>query len=165
MDWESLDSVKKGNVGEQIVKSSLEKRGFVVYKCITKKAHAFDFLAVKNKKIFIVAEIKSKARLNNFRATGIDVRHCNEYLTVMKEMKTDIILFFVDEHPKEERVYCQKLTKLMEKKVISGIEYPNTKIAKNIILFSLEDMVEVKKLDPEELRILKLYSHRNYQYN
>lgn len=165
MGWEDKITVKKGNVGESIVKSIFEKKGYVVYKAITEKAHAFDFLAIKDKKIFIIGEIKSKARLNKFNATGIDTRHYNEYLTIMDAMKTDIILFFIDEHPKEERVYCQKLSILTKEKTIDNIKFPNTSIVKNITLFSLADMCEVRKLNTEELILLKQYSTRNYNYN
>jgi hypothetical protein len=165
MNWENKITVKKGNFGEDIVRKSFEKKGYVVYKCITEKAHAFDFLAVKDKKVFLIAEIKSKARLNKFYATGIDTRHYNEYLVIMDNMKMDIILFFVDEHPKEERIYCQKLSILKIEKKIDNIKFPNTTIARNITLFSLTDMIEVKKLNLEELQTLKTYSSRNYTYD
>ena len=46
MSWEDKIQVKKGNLGENIVKDTLEKKGYVVYKCVTERAHAFDFLAV-----------------------------------------------------------------------------------------------------------------------
>lgn len=164
MNWENLSTVKKGNIGESIVKKYFESKGYVIYKCITEGAHAFDFLAVKDKRIFLIAEIKSKARLNKYEATGIDSRHYNEYLTIMENMKMDIILFFVDEHPKEERIYCQRLSVLKIQKMINGINFPNIQIAKNITLFSLTDMIDVKKLNFEELNELKLYSTRNYNY-
>ena len=80
-------------------------------------------------------------------------------------MKTDIILFFIDEHPKEERVYCQKLSLLSKEKTIDNIKFPNTSIVKNITLFSLNDMCEVKKLNTQELQLLKQYSTRTYNYN
>jgi hypothetical protein len=165
MNWEDRTTVKKGNVGESIVKNIFEQKGYIVYKAVTEKAHAFDFLAIKDKKVFIIGEIKSKARLNKFNATGIDTRHYNEYLTIMSTMKTDIILFFIDEHPKEERVYCQKLSLLSKEKTIDNVKFPNTTIVKNITLFSLNDMCEVKKLNTEELQLLKQYSTRNYNYN
>ena len=164
MDWEDKTTVKKGNIGERIVKKYFESKGYVIYKCITEKAHAFDFLAVKDKKIFLIAEIKSKARLNKYEATGINSRHYQEYLTIMENMKIDIILFFVDEHPKEERIYCQRLSVLKTLKTVNKINFPNIQIARDITLFSLADMIEVKKLNLEELNELKLYSTRNYNY-
>jgi len=165
MIWENRNTVKKGNIGESIIKKVLESKGYVIYKSITEKAHAFDFLAIKNKQIFLIAEIKSKARLNKYNATGIDTRHFKEYLFIMDSMGIDIVLFFVDEHPKEERIYCQKLSELKKEKIIENIKYPNTNIAKGITLFSLTDMIEVKKLNAEELLSLKQFTSRNYEYN
>lgn len=164
MNWEDRLQVKKGNIGEKIVKNTLEQKGYVVYKCVTEKAHAFDFLAVKDKKVFLIAEVKSKARFNNFEATGIDVRHFEEYKFIFDNQKIDVLLFFVDEHPKEERVYCQKLSVLIQEKIIDKVKYPNTNIAKGKIIFSLSDMITVCKLTQEQLSELKNHSSRNYEY-
>jgi len=156
--------VQKGNLGERIVQVALEKKGYIVYRAITQKAHGFDFLAVKDKKVFIVAEVKSKARMNKFKATGIDVRHLDDYLYVMEAQSMDVVLFFVNEHPPENRVYCQKLKTLMTPCVEDGIEYPNFGIAKGIVLFPLSKMVEVQKLNEEEASELARLSSRNYNY-
>jgi len=164
MNWEDKTTVKKGNLGEQIVKETLENSGYVIYKCITEKAHAFDFLAVKNKQVFMIAEVKSKARFNNFEATGIDVKHYNEYLFILDNQNIDVMLFFVDEHPKEERVYCQSLNILKQEKDINGIRYPNFNISKGKVLFTLSDMITVCKLTEDQINKLKKYSSRNYIY-
>jgi hypothetical protein len=164
-DWEKKPQVKKGNLGEQIVIAVLEQRGYVLYKAITEKAHAFDFLAVKDKRVFLIAEVKSKARFNKFEATGIDLAHFHDYKFVLDNHNIDVVLFFVDEHPKEERVYCQKLSILMQEKTVDGVKYPNTDIAKGKIIFSLSDMIPVYKLNREQLNELKKYSTRSYEYN
>lgn len=164
MAWSDRIEVKKGDIGEGIVKNALEKKGYVVYKCVTEKAHAFDFLAVKDKKVFLIAEVKSKARFNKFEATGIDIRHYQEYLYIFNNQDIDVLLFFVDEHPKEERVYCQKLSVLIKPKSVNGVKYPNTKIASGKILFSLSDMVTVCQLTQKQLTELKKYSSRNHEY-
>jgi len=164
MNWSEKIQVKKGTVGETIVIKKLEERGYIVYAPITESAHAFDFLAIKDKKIFKIAEIKSKARLNKFEATGINIRNFNEYLYIYENQNIDVILFFVDEHPKEERIYCQNLGELIKPKTIKGIDFPNTKIVSGIILFSLSDMQEVCKLTEAEIYELKKYSSRNYEY-
>lgn len=151
-------------MGEGIVQRCLEKRGYVCYKCVTEKAHAFDFLAVKDKEVIAIAEVKTKARLNNYAATGVNVTHYNEYRKIAERYGLDIILFFVDEHPKIEAVYCQKLSKLMEKLVVDGVEYPNTGIAKGIVLFSLRAMIMVQKLTKQEVEDLKKLSTRSHDY-
>ena len=164
MNWGNKIQVKKGDFGEKVVRESLESKGYVIYKAITSGAHAFDFLAVKNKKIFLIAEVKSKARFNKYECTGFDVRSLNEYIFIMEQQKIDVVLFFVDEHPKEERIYCQKLSILMEEKKVNFIKYPNFDIAKGKVLFSLSDMVTVRKLKKEEIDMLKKYSSRTYDY-
>jgi len=164
MGWEDKTQVKKGNIGEAIVLKSLESKGYIVYKAVTDAAHAFDFLAIKDKKVFLIAEIKSKARLNKYEATGIDTRHFEEYLNIFNTQKIDVIIFFVDEHPKEERIYCQKLSELIKPKIIQGVDYPNTRISKGIVLFSMSDMINVQKLSKEQLAELKKYSSRSYDY-
>lgn len=164
MEWNDKSTVKKGNIGEEIVKEVLEQQRYVVYGSLTEGCHAFDFLAIKDKREFLIAEIKSKARLNKYAATGIDIRHFEEYQYIMKNKNIDVVLFFVDEHPSEERIYCQKLSVLSEKKTIGGVEFPNTSIVKGIILFSLSDMINVKNLNESQLHRLKEHSTRNYQY-
>lgn len=164
MEWQNKIQVKKGNIGEDIVRINLEAKDYVVYKCITPKAHAIDYLAIKDKKNFLFIEIKSKARLNKYEATGIDLKNYNEYKTILQNGSIDIILFFVDEHPKQRCVYCQSLKVLMENKTIEGIKYPNFEIVKDKVLFHLKDMKKVCDLDDVQLEELKRYSTRKYEY-
>lgn len=164
MSWHNKAEVKKGNIGEDIVKSVLENKGYIIYKCITDGAHAFDFLAIKDKKVFLIAEVKSKARFNKFDATGIDERSYNEYVFIYKNVGIDVILFFVDEHPKEERIYCQRLSVLMVEKTVNNISYPNKNISKGKIVFSLQDMINVCRLNESQLAELRKHSTRNYEY-
>lgn len=165
MKWNDKKEVKKGSLGERIVKSSLEKKGYVVYEPTTDKAHAFDFLAVKDKRVFIVAEVKSKARLNKFNATGIEVRHYNDYSFVLDSQNIEVILFFVDEHPDEQRIYCQRLSELRKPCDFGGVNYPNFDIVKNIVLFPIEKMIHVSYLSDDEAIKLRELSNRNYNYN
>ena len=36
-DWNDKTEVKKGDIGEAIVKNILEQKGYVIYKCVTEK--------------------------------------------------------------------------------------------------------------------------------
>lgn len=166
MRWEERAKTKKGNLGEAIIKEILEERGYVVYKCITFGSHAFDFLAVRNKREFKIIEVKSKARLNKYYATGIDEKYFYEYKAIFENQKIDVIIFFVDDHPNEERIYCQNLSKLMEDKIIDNIIYPNSQIIKGSVVFSLTDMIHVRKLSPKQVHELREYSKgmRHYPY-
>ena len=169
MNWHDKYETQKGDLGELILKNELEKRGWNVMANVTEKAHCFDFVAIRNKKEMKIAEVKTKARLGKYRATGVDVRHWNEYLNISNTYNMDLILCFVDEHPDEESVYCASLKKLAEKKIIEGKEYPNTEIAKGKILFHLSEMSVIAKLDKEQLTQLRKFSKdgklRNYDYN
>lgn len=164
MEWKDKSSVKKGNIGEDIVKKSLEDKGYVIYGSITDKAHAFDFLAIKDKRVFVIAEVKSKARMNKYECTGIDIRHFNEYMYIFENQHIDVILFFVDEHPKMEKVYCQRLSELIKPKMIDGVAYPCKTLAKGKVMFSLSDMKDVCKLTPDQVHELKYHSSRKYEY-
>ena len=164
MNWEDKISVKKGNLGERIVRQRLESSGYIVYGALTSGAHAFDFLAVKDKRKIIIAEVKSKARMNKFACTGINVRNYEEYIYISKDKGLDVVLFFVDEHPSQKNVYCGLLSELTKPKIVEGVKYPNFKISDGIVMFSLSDMYPVCDLKEEELEKLKQYSGRSYGY-
>ena len=74
-------ALKKGELGENIIREYLEKKGWIVYFPFTKnKAHAFDMLCTYNKEKVIALDVKTKARMNKYAAQGIDIRSYNEYL-------------------------------------------------------------------------------------
>ena len=161
--WENKPQVKKGTIGENKVQEYLEKNGWIVYKPDTGGPHAFDNLCVLDKKHFIIAEIKTKARMNKFEATGINTRHLKEYLFVSDKYKIEVFLFFVDEWLR--KIYGNKLSILMQEYVNSKNEKYPMKIKNNeITLFSLESMVNVCALDDCIAEELKKLSTRNYNY-
>ncbi len=163
-NWNEFTQVKKGNIGEAIIQNILEEKGYIVYKALTFGRHAFDFLAVKDKSRFVIAEVKSKARLNILPVTGINLTHYNEYIHTLEKTNIDIILFFLDEHPKEQRIYCQLLRNLMQPKIIDNNQYPNFNISKGKVLFHLSEMRHVRNLTVNELESLKAFSTRKYEY-
>jgi len=170
MQFRDMIQTKKGELGEKIVKHILQEKGYVVYTYSSlkdDKAHFFDFLVIKktqNQKEIFVVEVKSKARFNKWPATGIDIRHFNEYLEIHQKNNLDFFLFFVDEHPDEQRIYGQRLSNLIVKKIVDGNEYPNTDLCKGKILFPLSDMKEIYKLNEKEVLELQSMSSRKYQY-
>jgi len=167
-DWEDKRQVKKGNLGERIVKGYLENKGWIVYGTETSGKHPFDKLCVKDKKSIIVAEIKTKARMNNYPATGFNEEHYLEYQYIYKKYKIEIFIFFVDE--KMKQIYGNKLSELEQKYTDSKSKevYP-LKIrmydGKYVILFPLKKMKKIKNLSNEEVEELKLLSTRNYDYD
>ena len=157
--WEDKTTVKKGNIGERLVLKFLEEKGFIVYEPITKSAHGFDKLAVKDKKVAIIAEVKTKSRMNKYEATGFNYKHYQEYKLISKKHNLPIFIFFVDEHLKS--IYGNWL-KLLE---VEKDGFPLRICNDTIILFSLKNMIEVAKLSDNTCEELKKYSTRNYKYN
>ena len=49
-DWEDKIRVKKGNIGEEIIKQFLKEKGFVIYRHELGMSHVFDMIAVKKLK-------------------------------------------------------------------------------------------------------------------
>jgi len=161
-NWEDRIEVKKGNFGEAIVRDYLEKNGWVVYEPKTNGPHAFDKMCIKDKQHIIIAEVKSKARMNKFNATGFDLRHYNEYQFIKNKYGIDVFCFFVDEAL--EGVYGNSLSVLEKPYTAKDGTYPKIFWDK-IIIFSLEVMKPVCSLDEKQVEFLKEASRRNYEYN
>src|SRR6056297_3145749 len=92
--WSSRTEVIKGDYGENLVRKYLEKNGWIVYAPITDGPHAFDRLCVKDKKYIVIAEVKSKSRLNNLNATGFDYKHFEEYKLIQDVHNLNVFVFF-----------------------------------------------------------------------
>lgn len=163
-NWENLTTVKKGNIGERIVQEFIESKGFVVYSAITEKAHAFDFLAIKDKKIVIAAEVKTKSLMNKYKATGFDIRNRKYYLEFSQSHNIPIFVFFVDEQRKE--IYGNWLSTLEQVREQDGVKYPfNLKTQKaEIRLYPFSAMKKIVDIDVEVADKLKTLSQRNYEY-
>jgi len=161
-NWQDKATVKKGDFGEKIVRNYLEGKGFIIYEPLTDGAHSFDKLAIKNKRTIVIAEVKSKARMNFYNATGIDIKHFKEYKFIGEKYNLPVYLFFVDEML--GKIYGNKLSELL-KPVEDDLKYPNTEKVKNIILFSLNSMVDIHILTKIEIDYLREHSTRKYDYN
>jgi Holliday junction resolvase-like predicted endonuclease len=151
-------AVTKGEYGEQIVKEFLEKKGWMTYTPDRKnKAHAFDFLITKNKEKIAAVDVKSKARANNFRKTGINLKSYKEYIHFAKKLNTRFVLVFVDEHPLEQRVYGGDIFKIGSPDIINGD-------GKSICFWNLDKFHHMFKLTEKQVKELKELSQRNYDY-
>ena len=160
-NWQQKLTVKKGNLGEEIISRFLERKGYVIYSPETKgKAHAFDRLAIKDKEQIIIAEIKTKARRNKYADTGIDKRNYDQYIKIQNKYNIPVFIFFVDEMLK--KVYGNWLSKLIIPIIIEGKQYPL--ILNNIIYFPLVNMINIAELSEQQITELKKLSNRNYEY-
>lgn len=155
-------ALEKGEYGEQIVRSILEKKGFIVYKPNTEGAHAFDILAIKDKSKCIAMDVKAKARRNKYADTGIDLRHYNVYKRFADKHAMDFWLIFVDEMLGS--IYGNTLEKLNEPKKVAGIEYPYDS-NNSIRYWPISSMIVIHQLNQKERADLACLSQRSYNYD
>ncbi|MBA7636655.1 hypothetical protein ES703_44276 [subsurface metagenome] len=160
-NWGNKIEVQKGNFAENIIKNFLESKGYVVYKPITKNAHAFDNLAIKNKKNVIISECKAKAKRTFYNDTGINISNYDDYKYISKKHNLPVFIFFVDEFLEE--IYGNFLNELEKEVCDKGKKYPLKE--KNIIYFPIMNMRrDIYKLNKEQVEYLKNKSKRNYDY-
>lgn len=167
INFNDRPTTKKGKIGEEIVRQYLESKGWIIYEPKTEdKPHAFDKLAIKDKKHIVIAEVKTKAARNYYPDTGIDIRHYEEYKLISEKHKMPVFLFFVDENKGE--VYGNKLSELEKEHLVQGNNYPLKQ--NGIIYFPVikgdgsENMISIAKLSEEDVEQLKKLNTRNYEY-
>ena len=161
LTWRNKPSVAKGNLAEAIVKEFLQNKGFIVYEPVTDGAHGFDMLAVKDKKQFIIAECKAKAKRTKYDDTGFNIRHYFEYKFVQEKHGIPVFVFFIDEHLME--IYGNFLAKLEKETLHEGEQYP--KWHNGIVYFPMCNMLrDIARLTEKDSDALKSYSRRNYEY-
>ena len=147
-------ALKKGEIGEEIVTEFLENKGWIVYRPYTKnKSHYFDMLCTFNKEKTIAIDVKTKARLNNWEAQGIDIRSYNEYINFVEKTNINFYLIFVDD--KNGEVHLADISKL------TNPIYPNNKI----IAWKLEDMKYLFTILDEDIERLSKFDQRKYNFN
>ena len=157
-------ALAKGEIGENIVRDMLEKKGWVVYKPVTDKAHAFDIMAIKDKKHVMAFDVKAKARRSLYPDTGIDERHYQVYKTFQDQHNITFWVVFIDEN--EKKAYGNEIDKLNESTLVNHngkqIQYPM--VSNGIRYFSLNNMINIFTLDDSYADKLKELSQRNYDY-
>jgi hypothetical protein len=147
-------ALKKGEIGEEIFRKYLEDRGWIVYFPFTKnKAHYFDLLATKDKSHVIACDVKTKARLNKWAATGIDIRHWNQYNEFCQKANVPFYLVFIDD--KSGDVHAQELNKLTD--AFNPTPY--------IIAWPLSCMKYLFNIGEKSVKQLSEYDTRTYTYN
>ena len=155
-------SLRKGAIGEEIVRPYLEAKGYVVCRPVSEGAHAFDGLAIYQKKHCIAYDVKAKARMNKWPATGVNESHFTTYWTFSQNHNMPFWLFFVDEILGQ--IYGNELAILEQQKRINGIDYPfliNTRTAK-IRIWPLESMIKITDLTDEQKDALAACNQRTY---
>jgi hypothetical protein len=158
-------ALAKGEYGEKIVRAILEEKGFVVYKPYTEGAHAFDVLAIKDKKKCIAIDVKAKARRNAYPDTGINLSHYKTYCEFSDTHKMPFWLVFVDEAMGQ--IYGNTIEELDKKRAENGRNYPLLWEGKNstTIYWPLSAMLVFRKLSDVDIDTLKQLSQRNHEYH
>lgn len=155
-------ALRKGAIGEEIVRPYLEAKGYVVCRPVTEGAHAFDGLAIRNKKHCIAYDVKAKARMNNWPATGVNVSHFITYRDFSQKHNMPFWVFFVDEMLGQ--IYGNEISKLEEHRLIDGVEYPfviNTR-SDQIRIWPLKAMLKVSDLSDEQKAALAACNQRTH---
>jgi hypothetical protein len=165
MEFCDKPQFKKGRIGEKIIDDYLKEKGYVIYNPQEEdKAHAFDRLAIKNKKKIIIAEAKSKARRKYYPDTGIDIKHFDEYSYIQKKYKIPVFIFFVDEENAE--IYGNFMSKLVKGCLVKhknkSLVYPI--LNGGIIYFPMKKMIIIKKLTQGEVVDLKNMTTKKDEY-
>jgi len=159
-------AMKKGAVGESIVRGKLEGAGWIVYQPATDGAHAFDMLGVKDKQKAIALDVKAKSLMNKYPATGVDQQHFEQYQQFSERHAMPFWLFFVDEHLGE--IYGNSLEVLEKPVVVDGHLYPKVLTvanSKQIRIWPYVVMKKIAMLSNGDIQALMEYSQRNYEYD
>jgi hypothetical protein len=146
-------SLKKGELGESIIRNMLEASGWIVYMPFTKnKPHYFDILATYNKEKVIAIDVKTKARLNKWNAQGINKNHYEQYMAFVNKNNVPFYICFIDD--KSGEIHAAELSKL------ANPIFPNA----NIIAWGLDQMKVIGNIGQEMVNELSAYDQRNYEY-
>ncbi len=152
------ERLKIGSSGEAIIRDYLINKGWIVYAPENSSPHPFDFLCYKDGESFI-AEVKTKARMKQFRATGIDYRHYKIYKSFEAKHNIPVYLFFVDYNV--GAVYGNYLSELEKPRTQAEgnciFNYPMVMRRSDVIVFPL-DAMEIVAVLPEGVKFKEKYN-------
>jgi len=158
-------ALQKGEIGEDIVRQCLEKKGWIVYQPKTDGAHCFDMLSIKDKKTAIALDIKAKARMNKYPATGIDQKQYEEYAFFSKKHNMPFWVIFVDEML--GKIYGNTIEELESPRIAENKAYPfvfTNGYGQKIRLWPLSAMIPIASIVAEDIHRLKSLNQRNYSF-
>ncbi len=95
MSWYNKESVRKGQVGERIVKDILIKEFQMIYEPAKPGPHDFDFYVSKNGTMHVV-EAKTKEKMVHYDCVGFDQRHLERYRAHESRYNMPVFIYFVD---------------------------------------------------------------------
>jgi len=159
-----MELVKKGKVGEKIVKKHLLEEGNIIYETNYEelddkynKSHPFDYMIYNKFEGMKIIEVKTVSSRKYYPDTGINYVSYQLYKEISKQYNMPYYIYFVDKNNKQ--IYGNLLSELetpyidkkygMYPKIIksSWNEIDNT-----IIYFPLAKMKLLKELTIEDLK-------------
>lgn len=158
-------ALAKGAVGERIIKKIMEAKGWITYQPTTEnKAHTFDMMAIKGKKIAIALDVKAKGRMNKWRATGVNQRHFDEYAAFSEKHSMDFYIIFVDEML--GKIYGNSISNLEKPMIAENTQWPWVMRAgkSKIRLWHLDQMTDICDLEQADIDELKSLNQRKHDF-
>jgi len=169
LDWNSKTEVKKGNLGEAMVRDIFESNGWHIYPHASEGPHIIDMVMMRgareNSMDLMLLDVKTKAHRTYYSDTGLNLHHYYLYSKFSNEHNSNFYLAFVDES--EKKVYGNYKSELEKPRCIEKngrtLKYPL--IQNEIIYFPYPDAFEMLgDLTPGFCKQLKKLSQRNYEY-
>jgi len=165
--WQKKQSVKKGNVGEALIDEFLLANNIIPYSPVGDQSHDFDRVCVSKKTgDWVVVEVKTKRRRDNWDDTGVDIPIYERYAAVQKDQGVKIYIFFVDDLLK--KVYGNWLDELMKPvQIEKGRKTYYWPLKwEGIMYFHLDNMIDAFDLTDQVVEKLNRLSNRsaNYKY-
>lgn len=150
--WNEQIEVKKGDLGEELVKKYLEAKKQTVYSTSTDQGHPVDMIcASQDKSNMYMVEVKAKARRKYYPDTGFDLSVYNEYKALQIQRNLTLYVFFVDEEA--GKIYGGSLDDISKPTQITHrghvLEYPLCN--KGIMYFPVDNMITVDSI-PKDIR-------------
>jgi len=152
--WQNKIEVKRGNIGEKLVKEYLEDKGYILYIPVTEGPHPFDQLVVSPNKDLFICEVKTKPARIKYPDTGVDIRSYNTYKNKSETYNLPVLLCFVDDF--NGSMYGNWLHILDKPHGNYPLRY------KGIIYWNLSSMKVFRTLNINECNEIKKYSTSNY---
>ena len=146
-NWNERNKVKIGDIGEDMIKDYLEKKGYIIYKPISNCSHPIDIISFNNTDSMSFNEVKVKPRRWRYNDTGVDLRSWRRYVKLINEYKTNLNIYFIDEY--ENCIYSIFLNDIYK----NGQYKVST--TDQIVYFDLEQTQFIRFLTHDEIELFK----------
>lgn len=170
-NFKSLNTVKKGLMGESIIYPFLKAKGWGKFTPDEKEniPHICDgfMYKMKPKFEFRAFEIKTRPKMFYYDSQGLDNNKIEAYDYLLGR-GIDITFFFIDEITRKIHASKYSKMKIQSTNIENGktITYPNSDILakQKITMFNMRTMLEIGQISLEQQKELKSLSNMNESY-